>query len=98
MKTSTVITIAALAAAVAGAILLRRKFAPKQEEPRLVQVNAANATATTASPKKITNPVKAAAHAPLIAQKPKHPAKMIQEAKWGNWGSITGTNELSAWI
>ncbi len=99
MKASTVlITISAIAAAVAGAVLLRRHFHEKQQAQAHFMQVAAPVQQLPAKPAPLSNPVKAVAQAPLIAQKPKHPAKMIQEAKWGKWGSITGTNELSVWI
>lgn len=88
MKASTVIiTITALTAAVAGAILLRRHFHEKQQaEAHLMQVDATHPAAAPAA--KNTNPMPlkgGAAYASLTAQKPRHPAKAIREAHTLGW-------------
>ena len=92
MKASTVlITISALAAAIAGAVLLRRHFHEKQQaEAHFMQVDAAHPAiaAPVAAVAKNANPIAVkhgAAFAHITAQKPRHPAKAIREAHTLGW-------------
>jgi hypothetical protein len=94
MKASTVlITISALAAAIAGAVLLRRHFHEKQQaEAHFMQVDAAHPAAAPvaqiAAAAKKANPITVAhgaAIAHLTAQKPTHPAKLVHQAHTLGW-------------